>query len=346
MCCRPRGPSASGPTLFERRAGGRAAGVFQPAHHRHRCRRQGVPAHSGRDRSTTRPGSQLAAGPWGLSHHQASTQLRCGRPELYREQTGVQSRSCAARTVIPRSSGTLTGSATGSVAAGVLRHLMPTQGNRSRLPARVDGDLAGHRVLEADSLIIRDSANAEIGVTLANPHRPWNLATRPPRRPGVLSRATWHPSPATEPHPAGATSDRRHPGATSDRRTHTGDPIGSTMPFLPCSYRGHTEFEPVPMTLNSSDPDVGSPSRTEILTMSVRRILVGLALVASTLVGGAVGAVVIGGGFANAQTSTPTPTPGAANGQKFTPNEDATHEQGESAAREAQENAGQVPTVP
>ena len=30
----------------------------------------------------------------------------------------------------------------------------------------------------------------------------------------------------------------------------------------------------------------------------------------------------------------------------FTPNEDATHEAGESAAREAQENAGQVPTVP
>jgi hypothetical protein len=30
----------------------------------------------------------------------------------------------------------------------------------------------------------------------------------------------------------------------------------------------------------------------------------------------------------------------------FKPNEDPTHEAGESAAREAQENAGQVPTVP
>jgi hypothetical protein len=30
----------------------------------------------------------------------------------------------------------------------------------------------------------------------------------------------------------------------------------------------------------------------------------------------------------------------------FHSNEDATHEAGESAAREAQENAGQVPTVP
>ena len=37
--------------------------------------------------------------------------------------------------------------------------------------------------------------------------------------------------------------------------------------------------------------------------------------------------------------------PGGGTGT-FTPNENATHEQGESAAREAQENAGQRPTVP
>jgi len=37
--------------------------------------------------------------------------------------------------------------------------------------------------------------------------------------------------------------------------------------------------------------------------------------------------------------------PGGGSG-KFTPNENATHESGESAAREAQENAGQRPTVP
>ena len=42
-----------------------------------------------------------------------------------------------------------------------------------------------------------------------------------------------------------------------------------------------------------------------------------------------------------AAAATPTPTTG-----KFVPNEDPTHEAGESAAREAQENAGQVPTVP
>jgi hypothetical protein len=42
-----------------------------------------------------------------------------------------------------------------------------------------------------------------------------------------------------------------------------------------------------------------------------------------------------------AATTATAATPGT-----FTPNEDATHEAGESAAREAQENAGQVPTVP
>jgi hypothetical protein len=42
-----------------------------------------------------------------------------------------------------------------------------------------------------------------------------------------------------------------------------------------------------------------------------------------------------------AATASPAPAPGA-----FKSNEDPTHEAGESAAREAQENAGQVPTVP
>ena len=37
--------------------------------------------------------------------------------------------------------------------------------------------------------------------------------------------------------------------------------------------------------------------------------------------------------------------PGGGSGT-FTPNENATHEAGESAAREAQENAGQRPTIP
>jgi len=43
--------------------------------------------------------------------------------------------------------------------------------------------------------------------------------------------------------------------------------------------------------------------------------------------------------------STPATTPSSPSGT-FHSNENATHEAGESAAREAQENAGQFPTVP
>lgn len=71
----------------------------------------------------------------------------------------------------------------------------------------------------------------------------------------------------------------------------------------------------------------------------------------------------ITGGFAGgyvishaATSSTATPSPsssGSSSGSgsssstgTFHPNEDPTHEAGESAQREAQENAGQMPTVP
>ena len=63
------------------------------------------------------------------------------------------------------------------------------------------------------------------------------------------------------------------------------------------------------------------------------------------LTGGVVGAVLHGVttiGAAAATTATPTP---AAN-TPFVPNEDPAHEATESAAREAQENAGIRPTVP
>ncbi|OLC65514.1 MAG: hypothetical protein AUH69_09365 [Actinobacteria bacterium 13_1_40CM_4_65_12] len=67
------------------------------------------------------------------------------------------------------------------------------------------------------------------------------------------------------------------------------------------------------------------------------------------LVGGVAGAALYGVSTLSAAAATtaasPTPAPTAANGT-FVSNEDATHEAGESAAREAQENAGQVPTVP
>ena len=46
-------------------------------------------------------------------------------------------------------------------------------------------------------------------------------------------------------------------------------------------------------------------------------------------------------GSSSSGSSSAAPSPG-----HFVPNENPTHEAGESAAREAQENAGQVPTVP
>ena len=89
----------------------------------------------------------------------------------------------------------------------------------------------------------------------------------------------------------------------------------------------------------------------------VRKTLLGVAMVSSSLVGGAVGAYLFAGANANAATTTTTPS--TSNGGTTTPagpqagpsgtfhsNENPTHEAGESAAREAQENAGQFPTVP
>jgi TRAP-type C4-dicarboxylate transport system substrate-binding protein len=72
----------------------------------------------------------------------------------------------------------------------------------------------------------------------------------------------------------------------------------------------------------------------------------------SMLAGGVVGATVISSaaaaaaatsssGSAPSAATTTAATPGT-----FTPNEDPTHEASESAAREAQEDAGQVPNVP
>src|ERR1700730_10646210 len=81
----------------------------------------------------------------------------------------------------------------------------------------------------------------------------------------------------------------------------------------------------------------------------IRRILVGVAVAGSLLTGGVIGAAIAGPLAASAATTTnvaaTAATPSAGSGT-FVPNENATHEAGESAAREAQENAGQVPTVP
>jgi hypothetical protein len=79
----------------------------------------------------------------------------------------------------------------------------------------------------------------------------------------------------------------------------------------------------------------------------VQKSVMGAAIAGSMLVGGVAGAILYGATTLTASAASPSPTPSAsAPSGKFVPNEDATHEAGESAAREAQENAGQVPTVP
>ena len=87
--------------------------------------------------------------------------------------------------------------------------------------------------------------------------------------------------------------------------------------------------------------------------MNIRRPLAAAAIAGSMLVGGVTGAVIYAATTITASAASPSAaaspsptTPAAAPGGKFVPNEDPAHEAGESAAREAQENAGQVPTVP
>jgi hypothetical protein len=78
--------------------------------------------------------------------------------------------------------------------------------------------------------------------------------------------------------------------------------------------------------------------------ISVRKAAMGVALVGTTLTGGALGAALISG-IATAQTPTSTvaPTaPGAPSAGIDSSNSDATHEAGESAQREADETAGKV----
>jgi hypothetical protein len=76
-------------------------------------------------------------------------------------------------------------------------------------------------------------------------------------------------------------------------------------------------------------------------------------LATGSMAGGAVGATVLSAASSNAATTNSTSTSGAPgypgagpNGGKFVPNENVSHEKTESAQREAQENAGQFPTVP
>jgi hypothetical protein len=82
----------------------------------------------------------------------------------------------------------------------------------------------------------------------------------------------------------------------------------------------------------------------------IRKTVAAAAIAGSMLIGGVAGAVLYGATTLTASAATnaasPTPIPGTAPAGKFVPNETAAHEATESAAREAQENAGQVPTVP
>jgi len=91
--------------------------------------------------------------------------------------------------------------------------------------------------------------------------------------------------------------------------------------------------------------------------MHLRRRGVIALLVAGSMAGGAVGATVVSAASSTAATTTSTstkspstPPPGGYAGPRgggtFHPNENPAHEKTESAQREAQENAGQVPTVP
>jgi hypothetical protein len=91
--------------------------------------------------------------------------------------------------------------------------------------------------------------------------------------------------------------------------------------------------------------------------MSLKRRAAVAAVVVGSMAGGALGATVLSAASSTAATTTTTtaPAPGSSqsgygpgpqSGGTFHSNENASHEQTESAQREAQENAGQFPTVP
>ena len=83
--------------------------------------------------------------------------------------------------------------------------------------------------------------------------------------------------------------------------------------------------------------------------MDARKAVIGVLAGGSMLAGMALGAAFKAGSSANAAT-TPTNVTTRADASAspgvFVSNEDPAHEAGESAEREAQENAGQRPTVP
>lgn len=89
--------------------------------------------------------------------------------------------------------------------------------------------------------------------------------------------------------------------------------------------------------------------------MAMMRRGVIAAMVAGSMAGGALGGTVLSAASSSAATTTTTTSstsspggygPAPQSGGTFHSNENAAHEKGESAQREAQETAGQFPTVP
>src|SRR5438445_5667440 len=107
---------------------------------------------------------------------------------------------------------------------------------------------------------------------------------------------------------------------------------------------------------NGMTPQWRSPGRPSRLGGLSRRAAVGVTALGLTAGGMAGGFIVSQAATSSSSstssnssgtgTTTPSTTPTTPSSGPFHPNEDPTHEAGESAQREAQENAGQVPTVP
>jgi hypothetical protein len=104
----------------------------------------------------------------------------------------------------------------------------------------------------------------------------------------------------------------------------------------------------------SNNHQLEAPASKEKSKMNrTKTFLIASAMTASMAVGGVTGAVLLGPLVASAadptpaasgSATTPSGSTTAAPG-KFTPNEDAAHEAAESPEREAQEDAGVMPTV-
>jgi hypothetical protein len=107
--------------------------------------------------------------------------------------------------------------------------------------------------------------------------------------------------------------------------------------------------------MDNLDPERPAAPRPRLGGLSRRAATV--ATTAGLMVGGLAGGYLIGhAATTTTDTTTATSTPSSSTGTAaaaatpapgtFKSNEDTNHEAGESAAREAQENAGQAPTVP